>query len=198
MKSDDDCKTYQDQHLEPMLARAKEQGAKVLAQASARRLCQVEEVNPMTEASSKFLKLTRSVSASLSTLRTNTPEVMRNFGELGRAATSCGKPDTRTKELIALALSVAARCGRALDSTPRRWPSSAPRARRSTRRLASPTAWVADPRLCTPPTRQPHSKSLRELQPQRPNRFRVRIGSRNGHQGSGIGMQQVPQHRRHH
>jgi len=65
----------------------------------------------MTEASSKFLKLTRSVSASLSTLRTNTPEVMRNFGELGRAATSCGKPDTRTKELIALALSVAARCG---------------------------------------------------------------------------------------
>jgi len=32
MKSDDDCKTYQDQHLEPMLASAKEQGAKVLAQ----------------------------------------------------------------------------------------------------------------------------------------------------------------------
>ena len=35
---------------------------------------------------------------------------MKSFGELGRAATAGGVLDTKTKELIALALSVAARC----------------------------------------------------------------------------------------
>ena len=35
---------------------------------------------------------------------------MKSFGELGRAATSDGTLDAKTKELIALALSVAARC----------------------------------------------------------------------------------------
>jgi AhpD family alkylhydroperoxidase len=35
---------------------------------------------------------------------------MTSFGELGRAATSNGTLDRKTKELIALALSVAARC----------------------------------------------------------------------------------------
>jgi len=64
----------------------------------------------MSEPNDKFLGLTRSVSATLSTLRTNTPEVMKSFSELGRAATSDGKLDAKTKELIALALSVAARC----------------------------------------------------------------------------------------
>ena len=58
----------------------------------------------------KFRALTRSVSAGLATLRTSTPDVMKSFGELGRAATSDGTLDAKTKELIALALSVAARC----------------------------------------------------------------------------------------
>ena len=58
----------------------------------------------------KFLRLTRSFSAGLSTLRTSTPEVMKSFSELGKAATSAGTLDAKTKELIALALSVAARC----------------------------------------------------------------------------------------
>ena len=58
----------------------------------------------------KFRGLTRSVSAGLSTLRTSTPEVMKSFSELGKAATSAGTLDAKTKELIAIALSVAARC----------------------------------------------------------------------------------------
>ena len=64
----------------------------------------------MNDAVDKFRGLTRSVSAGLSSLRTSTPEVMKSFGELGRAATSDGTLDAKTKELIALALSVAARC----------------------------------------------------------------------------------------
>jgi AhpD family alkylhydroperoxidase len=64
----------------------------------------------MNEAVEKFRGLTRSVSTGLSSLRASTPEVMKSFSELGRAATADGTLDAKTKELIALALSVAARC----------------------------------------------------------------------------------------
>jgi AhpD family alkylhydroperoxidase len=50
------------------------------------------------------------VSTQLAGMRKSTPEVMRSFAELGRAATADGALDRKTKELIALALSVAARC----------------------------------------------------------------------------------------
>ena len=57
-----------------------------------------------------YRELTHGVSTALSSLRTSTPEFMKSFGELGRAATADGVLDRKTKELIALALSVAARC----------------------------------------------------------------------------------------
>lgn len=58
----------------------------------------------------RFRDLTQSISAGLSPLRASTPEVMKSFAELGRAATADGVLDAKTKELIAMALSVAARC----------------------------------------------------------------------------------------
>lgn len=64
----------------------------------------------MTEPTHKYRDLTQSICAGLSTLRTSTPEVMKSFRDLGRAATADGVLDAKTKELIALALSVAARC----------------------------------------------------------------------------------------
>jgi AhpD family alkylhydroperoxidase len=64
----------------------------------------------MSEPTNKYRNLTQSVSAGLSTLRTSTPEVMKSFNDLGKSATASGVLDTKTKELIALALSVAARC----------------------------------------------------------------------------------------
>lgn len=64
----------------------------------------------MTSTDTHFHDLTQSISASLATLRAHTPEVMKSFHELGRAATGAGTLDKKTKELIALALSVAARC----------------------------------------------------------------------------------------
>lgn len=63
--------------------------------------------NPPT---TKYRDLTQTVSASLASLRAGTPEVMKSFSELGRHATSEGALDRKTKELIALALGVAARC----------------------------------------------------------------------------------------
>jgi AhpD family alkylhydroperoxidase len=64
----------------------------------------------MSDRTDNFRALTQSVSAGIATLRSSTPEVMKSFNELGRAATSSGVLDRKTKELIALALSVAARC----------------------------------------------------------------------------------------
>jgi AhpD family alkylhydroperoxidase len=57
-----------------------------------------------------YRDLTHAVSSNLSTLRASTPDVMKSFSELGRAATAPGVLDAKTKELIAMALSVAARC----------------------------------------------------------------------------------------
>ncbi len=64
----------------------------------------------MSEPTNKYRELTQSISAGLAPLRSSTPEVMKSFSELGRAATADGALDAKTKELIALALSVAARC----------------------------------------------------------------------------------------
>ena len=64
----------------------------------------------MSNPTTSFRDLTHGVSTQLAQLRTSTPEVMKSFSELGRAATTDGALDRKTKELIALALSVAARC----------------------------------------------------------------------------------------
>ena len=64
----------------------------------------------MSQPTDSFRSLTQAVSTELASLRTSTPEVMKAFADLGRAATADGALDKKTKELIALALSVAVRC----------------------------------------------------------------------------------------
>lgn len=64
----------------------------------------------MTIESSTYRDLTRVTSARLGTLRSGTPDVMKSVGDLGRFAMADGVLDRKTKELIALALGVAARC----------------------------------------------------------------------------------------
>jgi AhpD family alkylhydroperoxidase len=78
------------------------------------------EVNPaaggraenavMSTSPSSYLELTQAVSKNLATLRADIPETMKGFNDLARAATSDGALDKKTKELIALALGVAAHC----------------------------------------------------------------------------------------
>jgi AhpD family alkylhydroperoxidase len=60
--------------------------------------------------SSTYSDLTRSTSARLGTFRSGAPDVMRSVADLGRFAMADGALDKKTKELIALALGVAARC----------------------------------------------------------------------------------------
>lgn len=53
---------------------------------------------------------TRAISQNLTPMRDGMPGVMKAFHELGKAASAEGVLDKKTKELIALALGVAARC----------------------------------------------------------------------------------------
>jgi len=57
-----------------------------------------------------YPELTRRISANLKKLRSDIPDTMQGFSALAKAATRDGALDKKTKELIALALGVAARC----------------------------------------------------------------------------------------
>lgn len=57
-----------------------------------------------------YAELTRTISRNLMPLRTNNAEVMQGFGALSKAALAPGALDEKTKELIAMAIGVAARC----------------------------------------------------------------------------------------
>jgi AhpD family alkylhydroperoxidase len=60
--------------------------------------------------SKNYREITQSVSASLAKLRADIPDITNGFSALARAATKDGALDGKTKELIALALGVAAHC----------------------------------------------------------------------------------------
>jgi len=57
-----------------------------------------------------YRELTRATNLSLATLRAGIPDVTRGFGTMANAAKRDGALDAKTKELIALALGVAAHC----------------------------------------------------------------------------------------
>ena len=57
-----------------------------------------------------YLTLTQEVSAQVAQLRADIPDTMRGFSAMAQAAGKDGVLDKKTKELIALALSVGARC----------------------------------------------------------------------------------------
>lgn len=57
-----------------------------------------------------YRELTRGVSRSLASLRKDAPDLMKGFSDMSAAATRDGVLDKKTKELIALALGVAAHC----------------------------------------------------------------------------------------
>jgi AhpD family alkylhydroperoxidase len=55
-------------------------------------------------------QMAQELSGAIREVRLGSPEVMKAFSEMARAATSPGALDTKTKELIALAIAVAIRC----------------------------------------------------------------------------------------
>ena len=57
-----------------------------------------------------FVEITSNISANLKTLRKDIPGIMAGFAAMAQAASKDGALDKKTKELIALALGVAAHC----------------------------------------------------------------------------------------
>jgi AhpD family alkylhydroperoxidase len=57
-----------------------------------------------------YADITRRISGDLKKLRKDIPDVMQGFSALAQAASRGGALDKKTKELMALALGVAARC----------------------------------------------------------------------------------------
>ena len=57
-----------------------------------------------------WIDVTGELSVALREVRTGAPDVMKGFSAIAQAALKGGALDTKTKELIALAISVATRC----------------------------------------------------------------------------------------
>ncbi len=57
-----------------------------------------------------YKEVAQDSAAAIAKLRKEIPEVMTGFGAIAQAATKDGALDKKTKELIAIALAVAARC----------------------------------------------------------------------------------------
>lgn len=64
----------------------------------------------MNASNARFGEICGTVSRNLKPLRRNQPDVMNAFSQMAAAATRDGLLDKKTKELIALALGVAAHC----------------------------------------------------------------------------------------
>ena len=64
----------------------------------------------MSTTTASYDELTKTVSGNLAKLRDGIPDVVKGFNDLARAATRDGALEKKTKELIALALGVAAHC----------------------------------------------------------------------------------------
>src|SRR5262249_23347429 len=58
-----------------------------------------------------WLALIGNMNGAVRDLRQASPELMRTFGDMARAAHAGNSLDGKTKELIALAIAVATRCG---------------------------------------------------------------------------------------
>jgi len=57
-----------------------------------------------------WLAMTKELNATLREMRGGTPDVMKTFSSMAQAALQTKALDTKTKELIALAIGVATRC----------------------------------------------------------------------------------------
>ncbi len=57
-----------------------------------------------------WIDMTTELSGAVKEVRSGAPDVMKGFSALAQAALKGGALDTKTKELIALAISVATRC----------------------------------------------------------------------------------------
>lgn len=92
----------------------------------------------------------RSLSKLIAGYRDEAPQVAAAFSSIAKAAIKPGSLDSKTKELMALAVGIATRCdGSASAFTPKRRSNTVPRLRRSSRRSVLPSTWAGRRLMCT-------------------------------------------------
>ena len=116
-------------------------------------------------------ELTRNLSAELRNLRGGAPEVMKAFSSIAQAALAQGALDPKSKELIALGISVAIRCDDCIAFHVKAAVDHAPRARKSSKRSAWRSIWAPVRRRCTPAMRSAPIRS--SPPPRRPRQCRL-------------------------
>jgi alkylhydroperoxidase/carboxymuconolactone decarboxylase family protein YurZ len=100
--------------------------------------------------SKDFAEIAHDVVAGVGLLQRGAPDTMKAFGSFSTAATAAKAIDTKTKELMALAIGIAVHCDGCVAYHTKKWLiSMALGVRRLPRRLLSPSTWVVDPRRCT-------------------------------------------------
>ena len=93
--------------------------------------------------SKDYAQIANDVITGVGMLRQGSPDAMKAFASLAVAGTASNAIDTKTKELMALAIGIAIHCEDALP-TIRRWrTSTARRDRRSSKPSPSPSTWEA-------------------------------------------------------
>ena len=113
-----------------------------------------------------YIEITRDISANLKTLRKDIPDTMAGFSAMAQAASRDGALDKKTKELIALALGVAAHCDGCIGFHTEALIRLGASARKWKRRSAWRCTWAAAHRGCMPPTQSaPTSSSSPERAP---------------------------------
>ena len=99
--------------------------------------------------SKDFVQIADDVISGVRLLREGAPDLMKAFGALATAATPSKAIDTKTKELMALAIGIAVHCDGGVAFIPK-WPTSTgPPARRLLKRSLLPSTWEVDPRQYT-------------------------------------------------
>ena len=99
--------------------------------------------------SNDFVQIANDVISGVRLLREGAPDLMKAFGALATAATTSKAIDTKTKELMALAIGIAV-TGTAVSLFTLKWPTSTgPPARRLLKRSLLPSTWGVDPRRYT-------------------------------------------------
>jgi AhpD family alkylhydroperoxidase len=90
-----------------------------------------------------FAAITKRLSGNLRTLREDIPDTLKAFSALSQAATRSGALDRKTKELIALALGVAAHCDGCIGYHAEALVKLVLRARKLKKSLLWRSTWVA-------------------------------------------------------
>ena len=99
--------------------------------------------------SKDFVQIADDVISGVRLLREGAPDLMKAFGAVAAAATTSKAVDTKTKELMALAIGIAVHC-EAVSLFILKWPTSTgPPARRLLKRSLLPSTWEVGPRRYT-------------------------------------------------